>query len=288
MEENWQKILHRRKDINKYDLGHVLVVGGSDGMEGAPMLVAEAAMRIGAGLVTIASTSEVVGRIAGEIEEVMTLAAIADDIQASCSKLSHFIEQRSVKAVVVGSGMCEESHEFIRRFMARVDVPMVIDAGALRALSGQEEATKVLTEHSKSCIFTPHSGEFAGLIGQNDVSVDDAIEFADIHGTVLVLKGSPTYVAAPGYLHENTTGTPALATAGTGDALAGMIAGVVVQGVAPSEAAQMAVYAHGLAGELAVGQKTEAGVMAGDVIEMTPQALRRIELMLAANPENAA
>lgn len=276
MEQAWQKLLQRDSSAHKYDFGHVLIIGGSDGMEGAPMLGAEAAMRIGAGLVTIASTHDVVERIAGEIPEVMTFAAISEATDASCQRIVDFIERRHVSAVTIGSGMAEKWHEFLRQCMKNIAQPMVIDAGALRALSDRPADISEIVQRNSGCIFTPHSGEFADLIAKDEANIDDAEDFAEKYHTTIVLKGNPTFVASSGAMYENQTNTPALATAGTGDVLAGMIAGVVAQGVAPAEAAQMAVYVHGLAGERAAMQFTEPGVMAHDVIAAIPEVLRTL------------
>lgn len=275
MENAWRQIIHRDTKANKYDFGHVLVIGGSDGMEGAPMLVAEAAMRVGAGLATIASTAEVVNRIAGDIEEVMTRAILSSDIEESCWEMLEFIEQRSVKAVVIGSGMDEKMHELIRRLLPKLTIPTIVDAGALRALGGEFELVQEMAQQNKRLILTPHTGEFADLLQKDTVDQLDAQNFAAEYGMTVVLKGNPTYIATPQQMHKNTTGTPALATAGTGDVLAGVIAGFLAQGIEVGEAAKMATYVQGLAGTIAAQVLTEAGVLAGDVIAALPSALER-------------
>lgn len=243
-------------------------------MVGAPLLAAKAALRIGAGLVTIASTKDVTDKLEKRVEEIMTLATDSED------QILKFIADRKVNSLVIGSGLKQD--ELVRSLIKDVSQPMVIDGGGLGAIMGTTlKEFKGRTLRKKAVrILTPHAGEFKRLVGRELPDNTDelqklAVSFAKDNSVILVLKGHPTYVInGAGYLYKNQTGGPALATAGTGDVLSGMIGGLITQGIEPFEAAKAAVYLHGLAGDLATRQKTQAGLIASDVIEAIPAALK--------------
>lgn len=276
-QETFSQLLNRRPDGHKYDYGHVLVVGGSPGMVGAPLLVGKAALRTGAGLVTIAAPADVVDKLEKRVEEIMTLS-LPDEAAFS---ILQFIKERKVSVIVIGPGLKVEarSAKLIKKLLAGTELPIVVDAGGLGAL--QNDAAQLDTAPG-SLVLTPHVGEFQRLVDETlpEKRADLkplARRFAKQHGVTLVLKGQPTYVARPeGSIYENKTGNPGLATAGTGDVLSGVIAGMISQGIAVSEAAEAAVYLHGLAGDIAAGDKTEPGMIASDVIEALPAALKRL------------
>jgi NAD(P)H-hydrate epimerase len=258
------QLLNRPADSHKYQYGHVLVVGGSPGMVGAPLLSGMAALRTGAGLVTIAAPADVTDKLERRVKAIMTLTLPAN--------LENFIKERKVSVAVIGPGLqpTAETASLVKELL-RTDIPLIIDGGAL-----QNNLT-----FSKHAILTPHTGEFQRL---TDVELPTArpdlkpiaIRFVKIHHVTLVLKGQPTYVAhSDGSLYENTTGNPGLATAGTGDVLTGVIASLIAQKIEPEKAAEIGVYLHGLAGDIAAAEKTEPGMIAGDVIEALPEALRR-------------
>jgi len=250
-------------------------------MVGAPLLAGRAALRIGAGLVTIASTADVTDKLEKRVEEIMTLAISANSTEA-LAKLRDSINERKVNAVVVGPGLSPDKSELVRQLVKSIELPMIIDGGGLSAL----KEVKTLQSKGRTLrdvVLTPHAGEFKRLIGR-DLPKDEnelkklAKNFAKRNSIILVLKGHPTYVTTgAGDLYENRTGGPGLATAGTGDVLAGMIAGLIAQEIEPAEAAKAGVYIHGLAGDLAVKQKTQAGLIASDVIEFIPSALKTLE-----------
>ena len=280
--KTFSRLLDRRRDSHKYDYGHVLVIGGSPGMVGAPLLAGKAALRTGAGLVTIASTSEVTDKLEKRVEEIMTLALPADTSGAT-SVLQEFVKDRRVSVVVVGPGLKPGPYSaaLIKQLVQYQMMPIIIDGGGLGALQSSLDLLKGST--SSAVILTPHFGEFERLVGRKLPDKRPelkpiAISFAKEHKVTLVLKGRPTYVTHPsGSLYENTTGNPGLATAGTGDVLSGIIAGIISQGIEPNDASEAAVYLHGLAGDIAATEKTEPGMIASDVIEAIPAALKYTE-----------
>ncbi|HEX5743879.1 MAG TPA: NAD(P)H-hydrate dehydratase [Candidatus Saccharimonadales bacterium] len=280
--EVFTKLLKRQPDTHKYQYGHVLVAGGSPGMVGAPLLAGSAALRTGAGLVTIASGGEVVDKLEKRVKEIMTLALPEDPAEAA-AKIESFVSERKVSVVVIGPGMAvtPETRTLVEKLLDTVRLPIVIDGGALGVL--QRHLDRLDSAVSKSLILTPHTGEFQRLTGGElptgqSALKDLAASFAEDHTVTLVLKGRPTYVAqSDGSVYENNTGNPGLATAGTGDVLAGVIAGMIAQGIEPPQAAEAAAYLHGLAGDIAAADKTEPGMVAGDVVDALPSALKRIK-----------
>ncbi len=281
-EEIFSKLLKRPENSNKYDFGHVLVVGGSPGMVGAPLLAAEAALRTGAGLVTIASRVDVTDKLEERVEEIMTLALSADVAEA-VPTLLNFLKDRKVTVVVIGPGLALDANSsaLLESLLNGVEVPMIIDGGGLGVLS--QDLNLLDTPTPKSVILTPHIGEFQRLINeplpkQRAELGPIATKFAQEYKITLVLKGHPTYVANPnGSRYKNKSGNPGMATAGSGDVLSGIIAGMISQGVDTQEAAEAGVYLHGLAGDMAAEQKTEPGMIASDIIEAIPLALKSVE-----------
>lgn len=272
------RLLHRQSNANKYDFGHVLVVGGSPGMVGAPLLAGEAALRIGAGLVTVASSADVTSKLERRVKEVMTFALPdSQDVGATVDMLLSFIRRRHVTVVIIGPGLSESSADFVRTFLADLHVPVVLDAGGVAAFHGHLALLRDIASKNPAIIITPHTGEYEKLtmtvLPQDTRST--ITDFAKRYGVTVVLKGHKTLVVHPdGSSYENKTGNPGLATAGTGDVLSGVIAGLIAQGVAPANAAATGVYLHGLAGDLASAAKTEPGVIASDVIAALPIALK--------------
>lgn len=272
-----RQFLKRRPTSHKYDYGHVLVLGGSPGMVGAPILTGQAALRSGAGLVTIASTAPVTDKLEKRVAEIMTLT-LPTEVEASLDSLRQFIRDRQVNVLAIGPGL-KPSPKLIKKLLTSFDLPLIIDGGGLASLIGQLE---LLSKSKQSIILTPHAGEFKRLINQalpaqpSDLKAL-AQSFAEQHRVILVLKGQPTYVAqSDTQLYENPTGNAGLATAGTGDVLTGVIAGLMAQKVEPKRAVPAAVYLHGLAGDLAAQAKTQPGLIAADVIEMLPLAWQEL------------
>jgi NAD(P)H-hydrate epimerase len=259
----------RAKGANKGSFGHVLVLGGSSGKTGAPAMAAMAALRAGAGLVTVASGAENLAVIAGHAPEIMTAPLVADT-------LGEIAAGKNVLAVGPGLGTRAESVAMVRNAFAEFAQPMVVDADGLNALAGAKWPGAAGTLR----VLTPHPGEMSRLCGKTVAEVQDdrvsiARAFAAEKQVCLVLKGQRTLIAFPdGRVWINPTGSPAMATGGTGDILTGLIAGLLAQ--FPNEAAQAiaaAVYLHGLAGELGAAQLGEKSLIATDLLRYLPAAL---------------
>lgn len=263
---------------NKYDFGHVLVVGGASGMIGAPLLAAEAALRVGAGLVSVASGASVIDKLERRVREVMTLR-LAGDTNKSIGILLEFIQKRRVTVLVVGPGLAADQAALVRELSRHIMLPIVLDGGGLAAFNGHLADLHKVTQKNTALVLTPHEGEFARLAKvsptHNDISRQKAAaSFANEYNLTVVLKGAASVVAAPGHqIYVNTSGNPGLATAGTGDVLAGILGGLLAQHIPPVMAAKTGVFVHGLAADIAIQTKTQAGLIASDVIEALPRAL---------------
>jgi len=273
----FEKLLNRVLDSHKYQFGHVLVMGGAPGMVGAPLLAAQAALRTGAGLVTLASDEAVIEKLEGRVAELLTLVVPPKD---AIAMVKGFILERKVSTIVVGPGMSSQSAGFIRELIQSTDLPMVIDGGAIGAL--QDHLQTLERAPSKQIVLTPHLGEFRKIYTEELPKERPALQlivkaFSQQYEATLVLKGKPTYVAHPdGSLYENPTGNPGLATAGAGDVLSGVIAGIIAQGIELAPTVDAAVFLHGLAGDIAVQAKTQPGMIASDIIEAIPEAFKAI------------
>ena len=278
----------RPPDSHKGAFGHVLVVGGSLGKSGAAAMAGMAALRSGAGLVTVATPRSVVASVAGFAPELMTepLPETSDGTIAldALGKLEEIEENKSVVAVGPGLSRHPDSAEFVRLLAAKCKLPLVIDADGLNAF---EAKTDELHGRNRPLIITPHPGEMARLTGSSTALVQKdrikvARDFAATHNCIVILKGSHTVVADhDGNAWINTTGNPGMATGGTGDILTGMVAGLVAQvvsGKLKSDHARLmqrvlaAVYLHGLAGDLARDRMGEYSLIATDILRFLPAA----------------
>jgi NAD(P)H-hydrate epimerase len=259
-------------DSNKGLYGHVLVVGGSFGKSGAPAMTGLSSYRSGAGLVTVAVPESTLPMVAGYRPELMT------EPTHDPEKLLKLLEKMTVLAVGPGLGTSAESASLAKRLYEETAIPAVVDADALNALAGK------LGRTDKIRILTPHPGEMSRLTGKStkDVQADRlgiAQQFAAETGTVLVLKGDRTIIAFPGgETWINPTGSPSMATGGTGDILTGMIAGLVAQHVKGDwkRAAVAAVWLHGRCGELGARKWGEEAMLATDLLEFLPEAMNEV------------
>ena len=249
--------------------GHVLVVAGSGGKSGAAAMSGLAALRSGAGLVTVASAASAIPVIASHAPELMT------ETLPETGDLAALAHGKDVLAVGPGLGTASRTVEMIRRIARELPQPMVIDADGLNALAGTG-----YNAEGRVRILTPHPGEMSRLVGQSTAAVQadrvgTARNFARERGVILVLKGQRTLIAFPdGRVWINPTGTPALATGGTGDILTGTIAGLVAQFPNDIERAVAgAVYIHGLAGELGAASLGEKCLIATDLLRFFPAAM---------------
>lgn len=266
---------------HKNSRGRVLVIGGSADYPGAPLLSAEAALRSGAGLVTLAIPASA-SRVS-TVSRSIILREITDGGSGffnfrSINSLAALIEAHD--AIVAGPGMSTEKEVFeIVGMIASFAKPMVIDADALNIVSLNPSILKA----NPNCIVTPHPGEMKRLLagfGMDDLipaeRVTQASEFAKKTGVVTVLKGNKTVIATVpgGAVSVNSSGSPALATAGSGDVLAGIAGTFLAQGFAAEKAAAAAVFIHGLCGEISpFGNR---GTIADDLPRLLPEAMKRI------------
>jgi NAD(P)H-hydrate epimerase len=268
----------RESDTNKGDYGKVLVIGGSRGKSGAAAMAGQAALRSGAGLVTVATASSVLPSIAASMPELMTesLAETGEGTIAG-QDISQILTGKTVLAIGPGLTTQPETSAFVRRLVRDTTLPVVIDADALNAFVGY---TDEIRGNGQARILTPHPGEMARLLG-SEVShvvgnrVEVARTFATDHKVYVVLKGFRTVVATPdGSAYVNSTGNPGMATGGTGDVLTGMIAGILGQENLGDfvERLCLAVYLHGLAGDLAAEELGEEVMVATDILRFLPAA----------------
>jgi NAD(P)H-hydrate epimerase len=276
----------RRRNAHKGDFGRALVLCGSRGMTGAAALTAEAALRVGAGLVTVGIPASLNDVLEAKLTEAMSLPLpdTGDGTLALAAEPAVRAACRRMDAIAVGSGISQhaETRALVRALLAAWnDMPssVVLDADALNNVAPVAETG---VRFPPSAILTPHPGEMARLLGDDGADavesarVESARGFARLHGVVLVLKGVPTVVAAPdGRAFLNPTGNPGMATGGSGDVLTGIILGLLAQGKRPLDAALLGVYLHGFAGDLAAAT-FGAGLIAGDIVRALPDALRRL------------
>ncbi len=253
----------RPRTGHKGTFGHALIVAGSRGKAGAAAMSGMAALRAGAGLVTVATPDDALDAVAAQCVEYMT---------ASTASLDLILSGKTVLAIGPGIGTSREAERMVERVMQECAQPVIVDADALNILSrigiGSARGPRILT---------PHPGEMARLIG---VAVTDRLAaargLATGHGVIVVLKGQRTLIAFPdGRVAINPTGSPAMATGGSGDILTGILAGFVAQFPGDLEnAVCAAVYLHGLAGELGAAALGEKSLIATDLLRYLPEAMR--------------
>ncbi|MDD5195015.1 MAG: NAD(P)H-hydrate dehydratase, partial [Candidatus Omnitrophica bacterium] len=244
-------------------------------------LCAQSALRIGAGLVRIAVPGSVSEICAVKLTEVMSLALPEKHKGYLCpdafSVIEEFLPRIDVIALGCGASTNEEAGVLMLKIIREIDKPMVIDADGLNAIASDK---RVLEERkTKTLILTPHLVEFSRLLKLESAKIDKerkalVKDFALRYNLTLVLKGYHTLVSDGKKIFENKTGNPGMATAGTGDVLCGMIAGLLAQGLNTFEAARCGVYLHGLAGDFAAREKTQNCLIASDIIEYLPKALK--------------
>ena len=263
----------------------MLVIAGSAGLSGAAALCSRGALRSGAGLVTLAVPRSVQPLMAKKLTEVMTASLPETSARtislAALPTAVTLLNRATVLAIGPGLSQQPQTQRFVRRLLPRATCPCVVDADALNALAAEPSSLARLPGH---VILTPHPGEMARLIRRTTAWVqrrreETAKAFAHRHGVVLVLKGHRTIVASPdGALYMNATGNPGMASGGMGDALTGMIAALIAQTHSLFDAARLGVYLHGLAGDLAASRQGTVGLIASDLIDTIPQAIRRYQV----------
>lgn len=277
----------------KGDYGHVLVIAGSRGKTGAALMTAKACLRAGAGLVTLGVPETLADVFQSRVNEEMVLP-LPDTGKGTfsakaCEQILDFIDTAG-DLLAIGPGITadEETAGLVKKILETVTVPMVLDADAINVLAGQMHLLKKV---KAPVILTPHAGEMARLLTtaagsaagdriykrlKNELElnrIDLSRTTAKETGAYFVLKGAPTIVADPeGRVFINTTGNPGMATAGSGDVLTGMLAGLLGQGMHPLDACRLAVFLHGLAGDMAAEIKGMHSLIASDIVESIPRA----------------
>ncbi|MFH2137572.1 MAG: NAD(P)H-hydrate dehydratase [Candidatus Omnitrophota bacterium] len=275
--------LKRKKDAHKGDFGHLFVLAGSRGLTGAACLCTQAALLSGAGLVTLGIPESLNPIVAKKLTEAMTKPL--PETKAGSLGLKAFTQMKilfnKVDALAIGPGLSQnpQTQKLVRKIVREIDLPMVIDADGLNALAGH---TEILKKRTSATVITPHPGEMGRLLGVSSQRIQKnrrklAKSFSCRYNMITVLKGQGTIIASPdARIAVNTTGNPGMAKAGTGDVLTGIIAAFLAQGQDSFEAVRLAVYIHGLAGDIAVKEKGQISLLATDIIDKLPQAFKQI------------
>jgi NAD(P)H-hydrate epimerase len=271
----------RDPDTHKGSYGHLLIMAGSRGKTGAAILSCRAAMRTGAGLATLAAPRSLNNVFAGALVEVMT-EPLRDNAAEEIESLSddewrRLLERKNALLFGPGIGVSHATQNILRWLLRNLEIPWVIDADGLNNLVLEIDRLR----HAKTPpVLTPHPGEMARLTGKSGVEINAnrvgiARSFAIEHRCHLVLKGARTVIAtAEGKIFVNPTGNPGMASAGMGDALAGILTALLGQGLCPEDAMRLGVYLHGYVGDQAAAVKGEIGMIASDIIEGLPSGMR--------------
>jgi len=277
------KFPKRKPDSHKGDYGHVLVIAGSSGYSGAAYLTSQAAALSGSGLVTLAIGRSLYQIMAAKLTEVM----VRPFFETRDYSLSLLAEKDVLKfsekctAVALGPGVSQnkETQALVRNLVAKLKIPVVLDADGINAFVGQADALK---RAQSPLVMTPHSGELARLLEKEVADIQTArkevaLACANMYNTVLVLKGHGTIVARPdGECYINETGNPGMASGGMGDCLTGMIASFIGQGLEPFDAAVLGVYYHGLAADAVAREKGVLSLLATDLLNALPSVLKTL------------
>lgn len=282
MPSSIRRLLRRKADTHKGDYGRVLVVGGSIGLTGAPVLAALGALRSGAGLVAVAVPESIYFVTAAQILEAMPmpLPESHGGVLAPAAVATILEEAARAQALVLGPGLSRHStaQQAVRRLLPKLRTPLVLDADGLNAVAGHS----ALVRHAAApIVMTPHPGELSRVLNRSIDSIQRdrvraAVSTAKAWRAIVVLKGHRTVIADPSGRHRiNATGNPGMATGGMGDVLSGAIASLIGQGASPFEAAVAGAHLHGLAGDLAAAAIGPVGLLARDLAEQLPRAIRR-------------
>jgi NAD(P)H-hydrate epimerase len=260
----------RTRDSDKRRSGAPLVIAGSEQFPGAAILCARGAARAGAGYVTVATSTAAAAVLRHELIEQVVVPYDESDGAASAGAIARLEKRCGSIAIGPGLDSSDAMGELVRTVIAQSSLPIVADAGALFHLAGHLDVLR-----GKTAVITPHEGEFARVSGGETIAPGERLvrlrAFVAEHGITTLLKGPSTLIADREHLHVNATGTPALATAGTGDVLTGMIGTLLAQGLVPIDAARVAAFWHGRAGMLAA-RRRQIGVIAGDLPDLLADA----------------
>jgi ADP-dependent NAD(P)H-hydrate dehydratase / NAD(P)H-hydrate epimerase len=287
------QLSQRATDSHKGSYGHLLIVAGSLGKTGAGVLASLAALRSGAGLVSLALPHSLNAAMEAKLTEVMTIAlpeAEEGVLGAEATKrVMEGLEGKSALILGPGIGTHAETVRCVHEVLHQARIPIVLDADGLNALAMDPQSPG---EIHAPLILTPHPGELARLRHTATAKIQAdrltaARETAQAYHAVVVLKGAHTIIAEPeGTLYINLTGNPGMATAGSGDVLSGVVGALLGQGYAASMAARIGVYIHGLAGDLAAAAWGERSLIAGDLVDRLPDAFQQIERLKGTLPSS--
>ncbi len=295
------RLSRRRANAHKGDFGHIFIIAGSLKYSGAGVLCAEAALRSGAGLVTLGVPQSLARSLIRIKAKELMLLPLPENNDGGFSlsgykQIRDFASSIDVLVIGPGAGLNRSTQELIRKIVSKINKPMVIDADGLNALVGYLDLLLDTRRLPTACplarlgqvdgarsirVLTPHPGEMAKLTGVKIEEIQKkrkeiAKKISSDYNTTVVLKGRNTIVVDYlGNFYLNKTGNPGMATAGSGDALTGMIAAFLGQGLTAFQAAKFGVYLHGLAGDLAAKEKTQMGMLASDIITCIPAAIKK-------------
>jgi len=277
---NLPQLPPRAAESHKGDFGRALLVGGSRGMSGAISLAGMAALRSGAGLVTLATPDSCLEVVAFFEPSYMTKPLPCDDEGRISSSAQPTIERLAETAICIACGpgisSSDDLNQLIPALYKSIKQPMVIDADGLNALAASPES---LATPAGPRVLTPHPGEFRRLAHEESKNREQqessAAQLASETGTVIVLKGHRTLITDGDVKLHNSTGNPGMATGGTGDVLTGIITALICQSMPPLEAAQLGVHLHGLAGDLAAAKFGQESMIARDLIDFLPAAFQQ-------------
>lgn len=263
----------RKKFDHKGVYGHALAIAGSYGMMGAAVLTGEAALRSGAGLVTL----HIPGTGYRIAQTAFPEAIVSIDVHDRCFSVPPDTKKYSAIAAGPGLGMSDECRHGLESLLAKVTQPLLLDADALNMIGEDPSLLEKLPEHT---ILTPHPREFDRIAGPSENSWSrhlQQIRYSKKYKLIIVLKGAYTGISFPdGRYYFNTTGNPGMATGGSGDVLTGIILSLLAQGLSPGNAALAGVYLHGLAGDLAADVMGQEAMIAGDIIKQLGKAFMKV------------
>ncbi len=268
-------LLRRNPNLHKNDFGHVLVVAGSASMLGAAALTSLAAMRAGAGLVTVAVPTALDLSLQRKVAHVVMTLPLPHNAYPLIK--SRFDKYQSM-VIGPGLGLATATQKLVLQLVIHYPGPMVIDADALNSIA---DDPAILLKAQGMRILTPHPGEMANLVRKTRVFIEanrmeTAKRMAQDFQCVVLLKGPQTVIASPeGKIITNRTGNVGMATAGSGDVLSGIIGAFLAQGIDPLEATCLAAHCHGAAGDLAIKKINKASLIATDLIDFLPKILNR-------------
>ncbi|MDD5281687.1 MAG: NAD(P)H-hydrate dehydratase [Candidatus Omnitrophica bacterium] len=275
-------MLQRKADSHKGDYGHILILAGSSRFSGAALLCAEAALRSGAGLVTLGIPRSInLGLIKVKPKELITLP-LPETKDGTLSlaaffRISALLKNIDVLIIGPGLGRNRSTYALVKKLIRKTSQPTVVDADALNALNS---FPGILNLHKGQLILTPHQMEITRLFDININLIKNnrkliAKKYAKHYNSIIILKGHNSIVTdgLRGF-YINRSGNPGMATAGSGDVLSGIVGAFLAQGLDGFKAAKYATYIHGLAGDLAARDKTQMGLIASDIIDRIPDALK--------------